>query len=96
MADEPAIRTAGLGMVYNPGLFARRKVGLADLTLTVPRGCIFGYLGQNGAGKTTTIKIFAGLHFATSGKAWLMERDARDSRARRLLGFMPENPYFYE
>lgn len=83
-------------MVYNPGIFARRKVGLADLNLMVPRGCIYGYLGQNGAGKTTTIKILAGLHFATAGQAWLMGHDVRHSRARRKLGFMPENPYFYE
>ena len=62
----------------------------------MPRGSIFGYLGQNGAGKTTTIKILAGLQFATSGQAWILGQDVRDSRARRDLGFMPENPYFYE
>jgi len=93
---ELAIQTSGLGMIYNPGLFARRSVGLQDLNLAVPRGSIFGYLGQNGAGKTTTIKILAGLQFATSGQAWLFGHDVRDSRARRDLGFMPENPYFYE
>jgi len=93
---ESAIKTSGLGMVYNPGLFAHRKVGLQDLDLTVPRGSIFGYLGQNGAGKTTTIKILAGLQFATSGQAWIFGHDVQDSRARRDLGFMPENPYFYE
>ncbi|MCY3021424.1 MAG: ABC transporter ATP-binding protein [Planctomycetota bacterium] len=94
--SELAIRTRNVGMIYNPGLFARRKVALRDLNLEVPRGSIFGYLGQNGAGKTTTIKILAGLQFATSGQAWIFGLDTRDSRARRALGFMPENPYFYE
>lgn len=93
---ELAIRTSGLGMVYNPGLFARRKTALEDLSLAVPRGSTFGYLGQNGAGKTTTIKILGGLQFATSGQAWIFGQDVRQSRARRELGFMPENPYFYE
>jgi ABC-2 type transport system ATP-binding protein len=98
MSDQAdlAIRTCDLGMIYNPGLFSRRKVGLERLDLDVPRGSIFGYLGQNGAGKTTTIKILVGLQFATSGQAWIMGQDVRDSRTRKQLGFMPENPYFYE
>ena len=98
MADttDLAITTSGLGMIYNPGIFARRKAALQDLNLSVPRGSIFGYLGQNGAGKTTTIKILAGLQYATSGQAWLFGIDVRQSRSRRELGFMPENPYFYE
>lgn len=94
--SESAIKTSGLGMIYNPGLFARRKIGLQGLNLAVPPGSIFGYLGQNGAGKTTTIKILVGLQFATSGQAWVFGRDVQDSRARRDLGFMPEDPYFYE
>jgi ABC-2 type transport system ATP-binding protein len=99
MADkisDSAIRTEGLGMVYNPGLFARSKVGLQDLNLDVPRNSIFGYLGHNGAGKTTTIKILVGLQFQTSGEAWVMGGDIRESKTRRNIGFMPENPYFYE
>src|SRR5436190_12075132 len=95
-AKDIAIRTGGLGMVYRPGLFQRKKIGLHDLNLEVPRGSIFGYLGQNGAGKTTTIKILTGLQFATSGNAWLFGGDVRDSASRKPLGFMPENPYFYE
>jgi len=96
--NEPAvaIRTRGLGMIYNPGLLARRKEGLRALDLDVPRGSIFGYLGHNGAGKTTTIKILVGLQFQTSGQAWLLDQDIRQSSARKNLGFMPENPYFYE
>ena len=83
-------------MVYNPGLFAARKIGLHGLDLEVPRGSIFGYLGQNGAGKTTTIKILVGLQFSTSGEAWMMGQNVRESETRKNVGFMPENPYFYE
>jgi ABC-2 type transport system ATP-binding protein len=94
--DSLAIRTAGLRMVYHPGLFARKKTAVHDLTLEVPRGAIFGFLGHNGAGKTSTIKILVGLQFATAGQAWIMNSDVRESSTRRNLGFMPENPYFYE
>ncbi|HYF51835.1 MAG TPA: ABC transporter ATP-binding protein [Planctomycetota bacterium] len=91
-----AIKTSELTMVYNPGLFAAKKVGLQGLNLEVPSGSIFGYLGQNGAGKTTTIKILMGLQFSTGGEAWILGENVRNSAARRNVGFMPENPYFYE
>lgn len=87
---------SGLRMVYHPGLFSRRKTAVHDLTLDVPQGAIFGFLGHNGAGKTSTIKILVGLQYATAGQAWIMDADVRESRTRRHLGFMPENPYFYE
>jgi ABC-2 type transport system ATP-binding protein len=96
MTDDAAIRTAGLGMIYDPGLLARKKVGLDSLDMEVPRGSTFGYLGQNGAGKTSTIKILVGLQFATSGRAWLLGGDICEAKTRRNIGFMPENPYFYE
>jgi ABC-2 type transport system ATP-binding protein len=94
--QELAIKTAGLAMQYNPGLFAAKKIALQGLDLEVPRGSIFGYLGQNGAGKTTTIKILVGLQFATAGEAWILGENIRNCRARANVGFMPENPYFYE
>ncbi len=95
-SSSMAIRISGLRMVYNPGLFARRKTAVHDLNLDVPQGAIYGFLGHNGAGKTSTIKILVGLQFATAGHAWILNSDVRDSATRRNLGFMPENPYFYE
>jgi ABC-2 type transport system ATP-binding protein len=83
-------------MLYRPGLFARPRLGLADLTLKVPEKSIFGFLGPNGAGKTTAIKIMVGLQYPTSGYARILGRDASDSSVRQHIGFMPENPYFYE
>jgi len=96
MTSDLAIKTSELSMRYNPGLFAAKRIGLNGLNLEVPQGSIFGYLGQNGAGKTTTIKILMGLQFATGGEAWMLGENVRNSRARNNVGFMPENPYFYE
>lgn len=74
-----------------------RKVhALKDLTLSVEEGQIFGLLGPNGAGKTTAIKILMGLHFATSGSATIMGRPLGDLDVKRQMGFLPENPYFYD
>lgn len=94
--NEPALRIEGLRMVYNPGLFQRSKLAVDGLDLEVPKGSIYGFLGQNGAGKTTSIKILVGLQSPTAGRAWIFGSDIRDSACRTRVGFMPENPYFYE
>ncbi|MCX7044330.1 MAG: ABC transporter ATP-binding protein [Candidatus Sumerlaeota bacterium] len=74
-----------------------RKVhALKDLNLTVEEGEIFGMLGPNGAGKTTAIKILMGIHFPTSGEAWIMGRPLGDKKVKEHIGFLPENPYFYD
>ena len=74
----------------------RRVEALKNLTMSVEEGEIFGLLGPNGAGKTTTIKILMGIHFATKGTARLMGRPLGDLEAKRQIGFLPENPYFYD
>jgi ABC-2 type transport system ATP-binding protein len=74
----------------------RRIEALKDLTLAVEEGEIFGLLGPNGAGKTTTIKILMGIHFATKGQALLMGRPLGDLEVKKRIGFLPENPYFYD
>ena len=77
--------------------FSNRRVeALKDLTLSVEEGEIFGLLGPNGAGKTTTIKILMEIHYATKGKAFLMGRPLGDVSVKRKIGFLPENPYFYD
>lgn len=74
----------------------RRRVAVEDLDLKVEEGQIFGLLGPNGAGKTTTIKILMGLHFATSGTARIMGKPLGDNTVKSKIGFLPENPYFYD
>jgi len=74
----------------------RRVEALKDLTMSVEEGEIFGLLGPNGAGKTTTIKILMGIHFPSRGRAMLMGRPLGDLDVKRQIGFLPENPYFYD
>src|SRR5688500_5104648 len=82
---------------YEVGFFRKKKVrALDDLTLSVEPGQIFGFLGGNGAGKTTTIKILMRLLFATSGTARILGSDISDTSMHRLIGYCPENPYFYD
>src|SRR5260370_32528060 len=68
------------------------------LSLSIPRGEIFGFLGPNGAGKTTTIRILAGLSLPTTGEVRVAGIDvARDGvRAKAIMGYVPDRPFLYE
>ena len=92
----PAVRIEGLTKTYRSNWTLRTTRGLEPLDLTVERGEIFGYLGPNGAGKTTTLKILTGLLKPTSGSAWLLGEPIEHVRSRVKLGFLPEQPYFYD
>jgi len=83
---------------FSARLFKRQRPvrALNNLNLQVERGEIFGYLGPNGAGKTTTFKLLLGLIFPTSGTAWVLGKDAREVEFKRGVGFLPEQPYFYD
>lgn len=65
-----------------------------DISLRVPRGTIFGLLGPNGAGKTTFVKLLLSAVHPTSGSAMLFGRDSHDPKARRPIGYLPENHRF--
>jgi ABC-2 type transport system ATP-binding protein len=73
-----------------------RTRGVEDVTFTVEPGEIFGYLGPNGAGKTSTIKCVLGLLFPDAGTIRLLGRPHDQPKAKAGLGFLPENPYFYD
>ena len=92
----PAIETKQLVYAYKEHLWSRPVPALRGLDLAVDEGEIYGFLGANGAGKTTTIKILVGLQPAKSGTATLFGQSVNDAASRRAIGFMPENPYFYE
>ena len=66
------------------------------LHLTVEEGEIFGFLGPNGAGKTTTLKLLMGLIFPTAGTARILGMEINDPRMKAQIGFLPEQPYFYD
>lgn len=72
------------------------KVAVEDLTLTVPRGEVFGFLGPNGAGKTTSVKILMGLARATSGFARVLGLPPENLVAKERIGFLPELFRFHE
>jgi ABC-2 type transport system ATP-binding protein len=69
---------------------------LHDISFRVRDGEIFGFVGPNGAGKTTTLKVLMGLIRPTRGRASILGRDVAETEARRNVGFLPENPYFYD
>jgi len=74
----------------------RPKCALRPLHLNVEEGEIFGFLGPNGAGKTTTLKMLMGLVFPTGGSARILGMDINDSTVKAQIGFLPEQPYFYD
>jgi len=63
---------------------------VVDLSMTVPRGEVFGFLGPNGAGKTTSVKMLLGLTPASSGEAWVLGSPIGDKLTRRRVGYLPE------
>jgi ABC-2 type transport system ATP-binding protein len=82
---------------YEVGFARKRKVRALDgLSLTVEAGHIFGFLGANGAGKTTTLKLLMRLIFPTAGTARILDRDISDVSMHARIGYLPENPYFYD
>jgi ABC-2 type transport system ATP-binding protein len=74
----------------------RPKRALQPLHLTVEHGEIFGFLGPNGAGKTTTLKMLMGLVFPTAGTARILDKEWTDPEVKEQIGFLPEQPYFYD
>jgi len=90
------VRAVGLGKFYRHPWTGRMVSGVEDLNLEVARGEIMGCLGPNGAGKTTTLKLLTGLLKPTTGNAWLFGVPITEVESRRRLGFLPEQPYFYE
>ncbi len=78
------------------GLGMRKKRVLEGISFRVQEGEIFGFVGPNGAGKTTTLKVLMGLIRPSGGSARILGHDVRETEFRRHVGFLPENPYFYE
>ena len=93
----PAIEITGLTKDYPVGFWRKRmRRSLDHLTLQVEEGEVFGFLGPNGAGKTTTLKLITGLIFPTEGTARVRGRSIDDIRLHREIGYLPEQPYFYD
>jgi len=92
-----AINIENLVKIFHVGFWKKRSVrALDDLTLQVETGEIFGFLGPNGAGKTTTLKILMDLLRPTSGSTRILGEPSGSPAMRRRIGYLPENPYFYD
>lgn len=88
--DNAVIRTRGLCKLYGT------KVAVADLTLEVPKGEVFGFLGPNGAGKSTAVKMLLGLVKPSGGEATVLGQRPGAQQALRMIGFLPEHFRFHE
>jgi ABC-2 type transport system ATP-binding protein len=88
--SEAVVETRGLRKRFG------QKVAVEDLSLSVPKGEIFGFLGPNGAGKTTALKMLLGLVEPTAGSARVLGAPLGDRRRRSRIGFLPEHFRFQE
>jgi len=92
-----AIEILGLTKTYQVGFWRKRpKCALRPLDLSVEEGEIFGFLGPNGAGKTTTLKLLMGLVYPTAGSARILGTEINNPCMKAQIGFLPEQPYFYD
>ena len=92
-----AIEILGLEKTYSVGFLRKQlKCALKPLHLTIEDGETFGFLGPNGAGKTTTLKLLMGLVRPSGGSARILGMEVDDRRVKAQIGFLPEQPYFYD
>jgi ABC-2 type transport system ATP-binding protein len=96
-AKPVVIETQDLGKTYRTGFWLNQQVtSLQHCSLTIYQGETFGLLGPNGAGKTTLLKTLLGIIRPTAGQAQLFGQPLGDYAVKRRLGYLPENPYFYD
>ena len=92
-----AIETDNLTKDFLVGFWRRRPYRALDsLSLAVEPGEVFGFLGPNGAGKSTTLKLLMQLIYPTAGSAHILGKPAGDVAVRKRIGFLAENPYYYD
>lgn len=88
--------TESLSKTFRVGFLGRKVEAVRDVTLRVGEGEIFGLLGPNGAGKSTAMKMLLGFIRPTAGRAFVAGHPAGSPEARKLFGYLPENPSLYE
>lgn len=94
---RPVIQTYELRKVYRTGFWLNQKIpSLKSCSLTVYQGETFGLLGPNGAGKTTLLKLLLGIVRPSSGQGLLLGQPLGDRAMKQRVGYLPENPYFYD
>ena len=94
MSDSAAIEIKGVSKSFSTGWLGKKQV-ISNLDFQIRDNEVFGYLGGNGAGKTTTFKLMLDLIRPDKGEIRFWGRSAKDRQARALIGYLPEQPYFY-
>src|SRR4051794_32417033 len=94
--NSTAVSVRNLTKIYSTPFRRERVVAVRDLNLKVEAGQVYGLLGPNGSGKSTTLKVILGLATPTAGESEIFGRDSSEVASRELVGFLPENPYFYK
>jgi ABC-2 type transport system ATP-binding protein len=90
-----ALESLDVDQSFRMGFWLKKTQVLHGVSLSVPEGAIFGFLGANGAGKTTLIHLITGLRKPTRGQVKVFGLDASSIQARSRIGYLPERPYFY-
>jgi ABC-2 type transport system ATP-binding protein len=96
MPESKVLEIKDLHKSFKSGFLGKKTKILKGISLEVKQGEIYGYLGPNGAGKTSTLKCILGLIFPDKGKISLFGLDHLSTKAKQKIGFLPENPYFYD
>src|SRR5438045_4038159 len=94
--SDAVIAASDLAKTYRTPFRRKKVMALRGVSFEVGKGEVFGFLGPNGAGKTTTIRCLMGLCAITGGKASILGQPVPSRAARQRLGFLPEQPYFYD
>jgi ABC-2 type transport system ATP-binding protein len=96
-SNKPPLKIKNLKKSFNTGFLNMKRVkAVSGLSLTLKKGEIFGLLGPNGAGKTTTLKMITALIFPDKGSIEIFGKPPSSVSARKRIGFLPENPWFYD
>jgi ABC-2 type transport system ATP-binding protein len=95
--EQPVVQTFSLKKSYRTGFWLNKVVTpLKQCTLSVYAGQTFGLLGPNGAGKTTLLKTLLGIIRPTAGRGFILGQPLGDRGIKQRIGYLPENPYFYD
>jgi ABC-2 type transport system ATP-binding protein len=97
ITPQVAIQANNLSKEFRTGFWLNQRVySLKDCSLRVEEGQTFGLLGPNGAGKTTLLKILLGIIRPSGGEAYILGKPLSDQTVKQHIGYLPENPYFYD
>lgn len=94
--SETMLNISNLVKDYKTGFSGRKTRVLKNVSFDVFKGEVFGFVGPNGAGKTTTFKSILGFVSPTEGSIELLGKEHTNPDAKRKIGYLPENPYFYD